>query len=268
MNGASDTAPVSDEVQIAEAIKNAEVLADAGDREAALRIITDALEVFPDSKALQNKKEEYSKPSSPVSAQAASASPAANASGTSPFYGIWFSASKSYDEAESAARDLRSKGFDAQVVVTTDWSGLNTEKWYVTTAGSFATKGAAEDRLAQVRAYYPDAYIKYSGEYTGGAVTSARPDQMPEENAPFYGIWCGASKDIEEAWDIATTLRNEGFNAQVFDTADWSNLNSEHWYVVSAGVYSTSGAAERELSNVRAVCPDAYIKYSGEWQGQ
>lgn len=58
-----------------------------------------------------------------------------------------------------------------------------------------------------------------------------------------------------------------GFDAQVFVTTDWSNLNTEKWYVITAGIYGTKEAASAVLPDVQRVCSDAYIKYSGNWQG-
>ncbi|MBS6951137.1 MAG: hypothetical protein KH179_10955 [Blautia sp.] len=54
---------------------------------------------------------------------------------------------------------------------------------------------------------------------------------------------------------------------QVFVTTDWSNLNTEKWYVITAGIYGTKEAASAVLQDVQRVCSDAYIKYSGNWQG-
>ena len=48
------------------------------------------------------------------------------------------------------------------------------------------------------------------------------------EAAPFYGIWCTASKDYAEAESSAHYISRQGYNAQVFVTTDWSNLNSEN----------------------------------------
>lgn len=59
---------------------------------------------------------------------------------------------------------------------------------------------------------------------------------------------------------------NKGLDAQVFITTDWSNLNKEKLYVITAGVYSSKSEAKEYLSGVRKVCPDAYIKYSGDWK--
>lgn len=84
---------------------------------------------------------------------------------------------------------------------------------------------------------------------------------------PFYGIWCDASKKQSEAKKAANLLRNSGFDAEVFVTTEWSNLNQEKWYVVSAGVYSNKSAAQNVLTAVKEVYPNAYVKFSGEWQG-
>lgn len=100
---------------------------------------------------------------------------------------------------------------------------------------------------------YPDRFFFREGEVS------------PHE--PFYGIWCFASKDEQEAQQVADNYRQQGIDAQVFLTTDWSNLNSEPWYVVSAGTYRTEGEADQALAAVQSVQPDAYIKHSGDWQG-
>lgn len=91
--------------------------------------------------------------------------------------------------------------------------------------------------------------------------------QNHEMYQPFYGIWCGAAKKQSEAEKEANLLRNKGFDAEVFVTTDWSNLNKEKWYVISAGVYSNKSDAKNALSAVKKVYSNAYVKYSGEWQG-
>ena len=84
---------------------------------------------------------------------------------------------------------------------------------------------------------------------------------------PFYGIWCGAAKTEAEAQKQVKKIRENGFDAQVFVTTDWSNLNTEKWYVITAGTYGTGKAASAVLPDVQRVCSNAYIKYSGNWQG-
>lgn len=86
-----------------------------------------------------------------------------------------------------------------------------------------------------------------------------------EKKTPFYGIWCGASKDEAGAESIASSLRENGLPAEIFITTDWSNLNTERWYVISAGTYNSKEEAEQVLPQVKAYNENAYIKYSGEW---
>ncbi len=81
-----------------------------------------------------------------------------------PFYGIWFGASRDEEDARRMAEEAREKGLSAQVFVTTDWENLNTETWYAVTAGTYGSPEEAEESLSRVRQYYPDAYIKYSGD--------------------------------------------------------------------------------------------------------
>lgn len=84
---------------------------------------------------------------------------------------------------------------------------------------------------------------------------------------PFYGIWCCGSKESGDAYNYANNLNNAGFAAEVYLTTDWSNLNAESYYVVTAGVYETEGEANANLAAVQSFCPDAYVKYSGNYQG-
>ena len=83
---------------------------------------------------------------------------------------------------------------------------------------------------------------------------------------PFYGIWCMATKKKGEAEKEAKLLKKRGMKAKVFVTTDWSNLNSEKWYVVSAGVYKSEDKAKIALGGVKKIYPNAYVKYSGDWK--
>ena len=83
-------------------------------------------------------------------------------------------------------------------------------------------------------------------------------------NAPFYGIWCYGGKSEGEAESYAQNMRDNGYDAQVFVTTDWSNLNSEKFYVVTAGVYLSESDANAALPSVQGFYPDAYVKYSGD----
>ena len=173
---------------------------------------------------------------------------------TAPFYGIWVYASKSYDEAKNFANDVSSNGFNGYTENTTHWSNLNDEEWNVVTAGKYATETEAVNQLSKVKEKYPDAYVKYSGEYQ---LTSGDGDPA------FYGIWVYASKSYDEAASFAGDVSSTGLNGVVIVTTDWSNLNSEKWYVVTAGQYETENEANDKLNEVQAYYPDAYGKYSG-----
>lgn len=75
------------------------------------------------------------------------------------FYGIWCFASKDQWEAEQVADDLKDRGFDGQVFVSSEWSNLNPEKWYCSSAGACSTKSEAEAVLSATHnAGYSDAY--------------------------------------------------------------------------------------------------------------
>ena len=172
-----------------------------------------------------------------------------------PFYGIWVSASKTYDDASNTSKEVTSKGFNGFVEDTTDWSNLNNEKWYVVTAGKYASEDEAANKLDEVKKYYPEAYIKYSGEYNNNA---------SNDHPSFYGIWVSASKSYDDASNTSKEVTSKGFNGFVEDTTDWSNLNNEKWYVVTAGKYASEDEANNKLDEVKKHYPDAYVKYSGD----
>ena len=85
-------------------------------------------------------------------------------------------------------------------------------------------------------------------------------------HTPFYGIWIAASKERSDCESVVQELQNKGFSADIYVTTEWSNLNPEKWYVVTAGIYSTQEEADRVLPNIQAAgYDDAYVKYSGKW---
>lgn len=86
-----------------------------------------------------------------------------------------------------------------------------------------------------------------------------------EQLSAFYGVWCIACKDISNAEKMVLELSDNGFEAQVFVTTDWENLNSEKFYVVTAGVCETKREAEKLLTKVKeSGYTDAYVRYTGE----
>ena len=186
------------------------------------------------------------------------------------FYGVWVAATKGYSEAESFAEELVRKGYYSDVFLTTDWSNLNDEKWYVVSAGVYASREDAETVLRRVQNDYPNAYVKHSGSFQEHYEAYDDKGNMgyneSPQNSGFYGIWFFATKSYEEAEVAAAECYQNGFEGQVYVTSDWSNLNSETWYVVTAGIYTSTADAEAMLPYVQYVYPDAYIKYTGEWR--
>lgn len=97
---------------------------------------------------------------------------------------------------------------------------------------------------------------------------TAPPETAPPTAKPFYGVWWGAYYTEAEAQNLAESVREKGFDPKVFVTTDWSNLNSDEYYVVAVGVYSSEDEADEALLDIEKSCPGAYVKYSGNWQGQ
>lgn len=112
-----------------------------------------------------------------------------------------------------------------------------------------------------------EVWFRHNIEETNSQSDNSQSNSSKNTPSPFYGIWCGAAKTEAEAQKQAKKIRENGFDAQVFVTTDWSNLNTEKWYVITAGIYGTKEAASAVLQDVQRVCSDAYIKYSGNWQG-
>ena len=83
-----------------------------------------------------------------------------------PFYGILTMGSKSEEDAVKAADKLKDQGFDAKVYLTTDWSNLNKDPWYVVSAGEFCSEKEATEALEHVKsAGYSTAYVKFTGDH-------------------------------------------------------------------------------------------------------
>ena len=108
---------------------------------------------------------------------------------------------------------------------------------------------------------YPDQIFYRVSDASVESGTSSAADN------PFYGIWCGASKDYEDALRFADGMKEKGLPAQIVLTTDWSNLNTEPWFVITAGMYAEETEAKEALKTVKNSYPDAYIKYSGTFIG-
>lgn len=257
-------------------INKTDALAGSGDYTNAILDLNKATAVLGDDEKITKKIQEYtSKQQDETLVSPSSEENSENSSrqySLNPFYGIWCAGTKDLYDAQNSVYTLSQKGFHAQIFVTTDWSNLNNEEWYVVTAGIYTTEEEANIALPGVQSIYADAYVKYSGDYIGNSSSMTelqveQPNSAQEEHPSFYGVWCAASKNYDDAQSSADAMFQSGFHAQVFVTTDWSNLNSEEWYIVTAGVYSTEEEAKVALSSVQSICPGAYVKYSGEWQG-
>ncbi len=114
-----------------------------------------------------------------------------------------------------------------------------------------------------------DINIKAIDSYTESEYSEQPDSSTVTDNTPFYGIWCSAAKDEADAQKSANTLTEKGLDGRVYVTTDWSNLNKEKWYVVSAGAYATEADANAMLDTVKAAgYGSAYVKYSGDYIGE
>ncbi len=101
------------------------------------------------------------------------------------------------------------------------------------------------------------------------STTQSVPENLSDASTDsFYGVWCYASRSTEDAVEHGSTLYDSlGIYPTVVLSSQWSNLNSDPWYCLSAGKYSTQEEAESVLTQVRSVYSDAYVKYSGNFMG-
>lgn len=183
-------ASYSDEAKIKQVIENAEQYRKVNDYDRAIATIDAALVSYPGSDLLIAKKETYvaeqkslqgnknttaaepkqtqSQPqSTPAPSEVKTNTKPADYTGEAPFYGIWCAAYKTQEEAQIGAEEYHQYGIDARIYLTTDWSNLNSQPWYVITAGVYPTKEAANAALPTIQSYYSGAYVKYSGEWRG-----------------------------------------------------------------------------------------------------
>ncbi len=85
---------------------------------------------------------------------------------------------------------------------------------------------------------------------------------------PFYGVWISASRDWDAAQALAERIQADGCIGTVYVSSQWSNLNQDTWFVVSAGEHETYEEALVTLERIRSAgYTDAYIRYSGDYQG-
>ncbi|ETP72938.1 hypothetical protein UYO_1000 [Lachnospiraceae bacterium JC7] len=85
------------------------------------------------------------------------------------FYGVFIQAFKDEKSCDKTLSDLEDAGLTTcPVVYTPDFEGLSPEPYYAVTAGLYTTEQDAKEALEKVRAVgFKDAYVKYTGSYTG-----------------------------------------------------------------------------------------------------
>ncbi len=146
------------------------------------------------------------------------------------------------------------------------------------TSGPVATQAEAPDETAPAPEAAPE---KTEAEPESQAAPAEEPSAVQEATSsvseseptqatpqPFYGIWVAAFKEEQNAKNAVSELQKKGFDAVMLVSSQWSNLNQEKWYVVSAGSYATMDAAQKDLPSVQAAgYSDAYIKHTGDWKG-
>lgn len=84
----------------------------------------------------------------------------------------------------------------------------------------------------------------------------------------YYAVFVSAAKDKGECASSESRLEKAGFESSVIFTPDFSELDPEPYYAVTAGLFGTKEAAESCLVNVKASgLDDAYVKYCGKYVG-
>ena len=125
-----------------------------------------------------------------------------------------------------------------------------------------------EDIASWIELYSVNGFYPVNSLDAKGSSNDTDNDFKTPLKEPFYGVWVAASKDFGEARSIANELAGAGFVGYVFMTTDWANLNSELWYVITAGYSKTEAEAQSLCDSVRnAGYSDANVKYSGDYTG-
>ncbi|MBP3866960.1 MAG: SPOR domain-containing protein, partial [Eggerthellaceae bacterium] len=97
------------------------------------------------------------------------------------------------------------------------------------------------------------------------ASSSVATDGISSRTEPFWGVWALASKDRGLADEFAASARQANYDAAVFITSEWGNLNSEPWYAVSLCCADSEADANAVLERAkREGYADAYVKHSGD----
>lgn len=115
-----------------------------------------------------------------------------------------------------------------------------------------------EMRFSRIEA--DDIPLVYVDEFAGDPDPSAIFGEYADG---FYGIWIAAEKDEDKAVEKAMDLYDSGFDSYVTYSPEWENLNSKPFYCLTAGRYESEEEANAAMDAVKAVYPDAYVKFTG-----
>ncbi len=81
----------------------------------------------------------------------------------------------------------------------------------------------------------------------------------------FYGVWTSAVKERDIAVSEAKKLNGLGYESYVCYSPEWEELNSDGYYCVAAGRFTSETEARDALDGVKnAGFKDAYVKFSGK----
>lgn len=153
------------------------------------------------------------------------------------FYGIWCMASDDKSKADKAAEKLISQGFEAEVFFTDDWEGLGAKGMYVVTAGIYPSRSDAEAALSDVRnTGYKDAYIKYSGDYTGKGESGNNGSSLSDEDAAEIAGKLGGKVCALEVYDYDGDGTKEAFTVIGEDDGEAADCLPEAvWFIAGDG---------------------------------
>ena len=167
-----------------------------------------------------------------------------------------------YAECESAASDLLSANYEIIRLFVTE--GLPVKKVYGSTVepidGAYIIDSDKYTEYSQIEALVNSVYT------TAVAEKILKETELSVDGATM-AIQIYADHNING--DVFLGM-NTQFFADSNYTADWSNLNTEPYYVLSIGTYWTREEAESVLRGFQSkgMYPTAYVKYSGDFIGR
>lgn len=168
---------------------------------------------------------------------------------------------------------------------------IETSEWYISTCGLGNTvlDDDGKDKVFDVmlpsfkEENYYEGFVDFADETaellekhkqsqttsdTSREITTTTMPAVSSKNTPFYALFVGGYKDRQAALNEAERYKDLGYSDTiVIISTDWSNLNKERWYCVTVGTYGTKAEAENMLPEIQRECPDAYVKYTGDYKG-